>query len=86
MLMMDIDNFKSVNDKFGHVEGDSVLKQLAGIILDSSRDTDVCCRFGGDEFLVFLRADTETIYRVGKRMIDRFRGFWMDLSAGTILT
>ena len=91
MLMMDIDNFKSVNDKFGHVEGDSVLKQLAGIILDSSRDTDVCCRFGGDEFLVFLRADTETIYRVGKRMIDRFRGFLdgsfgrydIDLSIGT---
>ncbi|WP_409342231.1 diguanylate cyclase [Paenibacillus sp. MBLB4367] len=54
MIVMDIDKFKSVNDTFGHQAGDDVLKHLAGIVTQSTRSHDVCCRFGGEEFVVLL--------------------------------
>lgn len=53
IIMMDIDNFKSYNDKYGHLEGDVCLKTVAACIKDNfSRPTDVCVRYGGEEFLV----------------------------------
>jgi diguanylate cyclase (GGDEF)-like protein len=57
MLMMDIDNFKAVNDKFGHAEGDRVLKDFAGILLDCSRKSDIPCRLGGDEFVILMKTN-----------------------------
>ncbi|MEW5819707.1 MAG: diguanylate cyclase [Cyanobacteriota bacterium] len=54
ILMIDIDNFKNVNDKFGHTVGDEVLKKLADILLHSTRTTDTVCRYGGEEFIVLL--------------------------------
>lgn len=53
IYMIDIDYFKSYNDKFGHIKGDDVLKKVAGAILNTySRGSDVVCRYGGEEFLV----------------------------------
>jgi diguanylate cyclase (GGDEF)-like protein len=57
MLMMDIDNFKAVNDKFGHAEGDRVLKDFAEILLDCSRKSDIPCRLGGDEFVILMKTN-----------------------------
>lgn len=54
LLMLDIDHFKSVNDRFGHEEGDKVLQLLAEILQNMFRKSDVACRFGGEEFLVLL--------------------------------
>lgn len=54
VMMLDIDHFKSVNDTFGHIAGDGVLKELAGILKGSVRASDLAARFGGEEFLVFL--------------------------------
>jgi diguanylate cyclase (GGDEF)-like protein len=55
LLLLDIDDFKSANDRCGHQEGDRVLVELAKTLIEQSRDSDVCCRIGGDEFVVILR-------------------------------
>jgi diguanylate cyclase (GGDEF)-like protein len=56
-LMVDADKFKQVNTRFGHLTGDFVLSEIAGILKTSIRGSDVVVRYGGDEFLVLL-ADT----------------------------
>ena len=52
ILMLDIDNFKDINDTFGHDVGDYVIKSVANIIKGNTRSSDYVCRYGGDEFLV----------------------------------
>ena len=54
IIMMDIDHFKKINDKFGHQIGDQVLKEIAEICLSILRKVDVMCRYGGEEFAVLL--------------------------------
>jgi diguanylate cyclase (GGDEF)-like protein len=54
MILADIDDFKTVNDQCGHQEGDRVLVELAGIIRTLSRESDIGCRYGGEEFVVIL--------------------------------
>jgi diguanylate cyclase (GGDEF)-like protein/PAS domain S-box-containing protein len=53
-IMVDIDMFKSVNDRFGHAIGDEVIKSVAGCLLSSLRSTDTVCRYGGEEFCIVL--------------------------------
>ena len=53
-LMIDIDGFKLCNDRYGHLTGDEVLRQVAALIRDSVRDTDIVARYGGEEFCVLL--------------------------------
>ncbi len=54
ILMIDIDHFKSYNDTFGHLEGDQLLRDFAGILTTNLRGIDKVCRYGGDEFVVLL--------------------------------
>jgi diguanylate cyclase (GGDEF)-like protein len=54
IAVVDIDGFKKVNDQFGHVVGDEVLKQFAGELRSACRSTDMIGRWGGDEFLILL--------------------------------
>ncbi|BDU50550.1 response regulator [Haliovirga abyssi] len=54
VIMFDIDDFKSVNDKYGHQMGDIVIKEIVGIIKNLKRDCDIAGRYGGDEFLIIL--------------------------------
>jgi diguanylate cyclase (GGDEF)-like protein len=58
-MVMDIDNFKSINDTLGHLAGDTVLRQVGEIILTTLRRSDVCGRIGGEEFAVILPHTTE---------------------------
>ncbi|GLR69860.1 GGDEF domain-containing protein [Agaribacter marinus] len=53
-ILIDIDHFKALNDKFGHAQGDDALKQVSDVLGQSCRDTDVVCRWGGEEFLIVL--------------------------------
>jgi diguanylate cyclase (GGDEF)-like protein len=54
ILMMDVDDFKQFNDTHGHQKGDLVLTQIALLIKKTTRDLDICCRYGGEEFSVIL--------------------------------
>ena len=54
LLLIDVDDFKAVNDTYGHATGDRVLKQVAKILHDSFRSVDILCRIGGDEFAVVM--------------------------------
>jgi len=58
VLLIDVDNFKQVNDTSGHEAGDALLKALADLLIEVVREGDVVCRFGGDEFLVLLPGAT----------------------------
>ncbi|MBQ9932057.1 MAG: diguanylate cyclase [Firmicutes bacterium] len=55
MLILDLDNFKAINDNYGHLYGDSVLSQVAQRLKKTFRSNDILGRIGGDEFLIFLR-------------------------------
>ena len=54
LISADLDNLKAINDTYGHLEGDSVLKEIAGILEISYRDSDIIARLGGDEFVVLF--------------------------------
>ena len=54
VLLMDLDHFKLVNDRLGHAAGDDVLCQVAALLLEGTRANDICCRYGGEEFLLVL--------------------------------
>lgn len=54
VLLVNVDNFKQVNERWGHARGDRVLREVAGRLRATTRDTDVVCRWGGDEFAVLL--------------------------------
>ncbi len=77
LLMIDIDHFKDVNDSFGHLTGDRVLGTVAGLIRNNCRQSDVACRYGGDEFLLLLDGmESSDAARVAERlreMISRTR-------------
>lgn len=65
LAMIDIDHFKRVNDRLGHVAGDEVLARVAGTIAAGLRETDIVARWGGEEFLVmFTDTDEDTAERV----------------------
>jgi diguanylate cyclase (GGDEF)-like protein len=69
IVMADVDHFKRVNDTYGHQAGDEVIRMFAKYIQDEVRRYDVACRFGGEEFLLFL-SDTkpEHALKVAERM------------------
>jgi len=69
MLMIDVDNFKLINDVYGHQLGDRILTEVSRIIRLNVRDTDVPARYGGDEFAVILaQADVNRARLVGERI------------------
>jgi len=76
LLMLDLDNFKSLNDRFGHPAGDRVLQDMARIIKDSVREVDLAARYGGEEFTVVLPyADTDGAMVVAQRILEAVRAY-----------
>lgn len=58
LLVIDIDNFKTINDSYGHIQGDEVIKTVANVLIENFRRTDYLGRFGGDEFVVLINSLT----------------------------
>jgi diguanylate cyclase (GGDEF)-like protein len=54
LIMMDIDHFKQLNDTYGHLAGDAVLRRLAALMKSQIRRADIACRYGGEEFIIIL--------------------------------
>lgn len=69
LALLDLDNFKYVNDTFGHQVGDEVLRKIGGRLVSGVRNDDAACRIGGDEFLMVIAdADEDTAARVTERV------------------
>ena len=69
MIMLDIDHFKLVNDKYGHITGDDVLENIGSILLRRIRDTDTAGRYGGEEWIIcFNQTDKETGLKIAEKL------------------
>jgi diguanylate cyclase (GGDEF)-like protein len=76
LLMVDLDGFKSINDRFGHVVGDLVIRDISEILRRSVRIFDVCTRFGGEEFAVMMPGGTaESAGAIAERIRQRVEGY-----------
>jgi diguanylate cyclase (GGDEF)-like protein len=80
VMMCDIDHFKAINDKYGHLVGDAVLREIANRLRGGVRANDFIGRYGGEEFLVVLNACDTT------RLFDRAEKLRKTVSAGSFLT
>lgn len=82
MLLIDADNFKGINDNYGHEVGDKILQKIANTIKHNFRNDDYVCRIGGDEFVVFMvHADDEHKELIGSK-VDRINEELEDTSDG----
>ncbi len=74
LMMIDIDGFKSINDIYGHIIGNKVLRQVADILKESLRKVDIITRYGGDEFAVLMpETDSERAYLTARRLIEKIQ-------------
>ncbi len=85
ILMFDLDNFKSINDTYGHAVGDQVLIGVAKTCKEKIRDIDIFGRFGGDEFIIILPGcNLDTACRVGKRLCESIEQTDFPTNAGIL--
>ncbi len=88
LLFIDVDNFKTANDTFGHVFGDTVLQYVSEVISTNIRNDDIAARVGGDEFLIFLHniKDIKHVEQQAKRICsalnDEYNGYHFSISVG----
>jgi len=69
ILLVDLDHFKKVNDLYGHLKGDEVLVKFSKILLDKTRSSDMCSRWGGEEFAIILpNTDLNIAYEIAERI------------------
>ncbi|MEJ1297198.1 MAG: GGDEF domain-containing protein [Candidatus Sedimenticola sp. (ex Thyasira tokunagai)] len=81
IVYFDVDHFKKINDTQGHIKGDEVLKNIGQAMLDSIREVDVACRYGGDEFCLILpECDIENARDICNKVIKRFSERYPDYS------
>lgn len=86
-LMIDLDGFKPINDTLGHPRGDQLLIAVGKVLQANSRKSDICGRFGGDEFVVLLpQTDEGTARTVAHRINEQFLTAASNLFAGTEMT
>lgn len=91
LLILDIDNFKQINDTHGHMGGDAVIAEVAKRLLQVTREDDLCARWGGDEFMVVLwNCDATLLAEIGEKILNAIRltpieaakDIWINTSIG----
>ena len=80
LLLIDLDLFKQINDRHGHAAGDDVLCQISALLLQSMRPSDICCRYGGEEFLLVLpgmglQTAVERAQALRQQVAERYRAW-----------
>jgi diguanylate cyclase (GGDEF)-like protein len=75
-LVIDVDRFREVNTRFGHITGDFVLSEVAGLLMSSTRGSDAVVRYGGDEFLIILANTSPESAGAVVRRISEYLGRW----------
>ena len=70
IIMMDLNDFKEINDTYGHAEGDKALKGVANVLKQVINPEDMVCRYGGDEFMLLIEFGED----ICEKIIDRIDG------------
>jgi diguanylate cyclase (GGDEF)-like protein len=84
LIMLDLDDFKLVNDRYGHLQGDQVLREVARVLLDSSREIDEPARYGGEEMAVALpQTDLEGAEQFAERVRARIEALEVPVIGGS---
>ncbi len=78
IIFIDLDGFKQINDKYGHMFGDRVIKETASIIKNQIRDIDYAFRFGGDEFVVMVFGDNDSLKKAAERISNKILSVSLD--------
>jgi len=94
LIFLDVDNFKGVNDIYGHQKGDEILKNVAKLIRDSFRDYDTFVRYGGDEFIVIIEIKEKDclpkisilLEKLNERIKTQFKQYNLSISFGIALS
>jgi len=85
LMMIDADRFKEINDSYGHITGDAVLKALAAILKGNIRQSDLAARYGGDEFALILpETNAEQAFKVGEKLRRKVEASPIQFSDNTI--
>ncbi len=86
-IIIDVDHFKKINDRYGHLVGDAVLKDLAQIISSSLREVDIVSRFGGEEFAILLpHTSKDGAVKVAERILTKIRAATFKYDEATLKT
>jgi diguanylate cyclase (GGDEF)-like protein len=80
-LIFDIDNFKNINDEYGHLSGDKILQEIVSTVKNTIRKSDVFSRWGGDEFLILL---PNTVIDQASEMAERMRSNIQKIKSGEV--
>jgi diguanylate cyclase (GGDEF)-like protein len=73
LIMLDVDHFKQFNDRFGHDAGDDLLRELGNFLMANLRQTDIACRYGGEEFIVILPGTMAAVAKKSEELREKFR-------------
>ena len=86
LLFVDLNNFKLVNDTYGHEEGDKILRSVAKLLKENVRENDYVIRYGGDEFIIITEIPHENILKLVERLTDKlninYKGIKVTASVG----
>jgi|GEM_PF-727487 len=87
VIILDLDHFKEINDRYGHMTGDRVLALVAGVLGAHLRKTDIAARYGGDEFAVILpETDLSSAAVIAERIAEGISNVRLDIGGGSVIS